>query len=421
MSDSTISKIWNAELRDVMPTGPGPICACGWCCIVNFTLIILFFPCTVTQLGQFKLGLVRNKVTGYVALDQPHTPGRYWIGFWKEMVEFPSTLNTIEFSEEQPEKGVQHLSVLRSRDKHGKQILLDVSVQYRLRPENIGKIYKDMLTHYEDIFISELRDAFAKAANKFAIAEVWENYTSVTDVMLAKCVEVLTNRRAECWGLQLWGVTLTKQYENKLILTQVRKQAQRTQSARLDKERISAQTKVLVAEYGKNISIVESAGLATKYNMEKEAVSKAQANFIGAQAKQLQLAKDSVCPSKTKSIVKVTGINGSTSESIGNCSDMAWVMNGAQLVKYQKMTLLKALQSSHLVYNMRGGTQPAAVDVEAVRNIQHDRVRRRLLDHGREPQEEMVGSLRAKSSPAKHGPELATGHITGSVASAHEL
>ena len=38
------------------------------------------------------------------------------------------TLSRIEFSEERPEEGVQHLSALRGRDRDGKRIFLDVSV-----------------------------------------------------------------------------------------------------------------------------------------------------------------------------------------------------------------------------------------------------------------------------------------------------
>ena len=41
---------------------------------------------------------------------------------------FISALPRIEFSEEKPEEGVQHLSVLRGRDRDGKRIYLDVSV-----------------------------------------------------------------------------------------------------------------------------------------------------------------------------------------------------------------------------------------------------------------------------------------------------
>lgn len=362
------------EIEDVVPTSAGGICATGCSCIISIVLIVLFFPCTVTQLGQWKLGLVRNKVTGYVNLEEPHTPGRYWIGFWKEFVEFPSTLQTIEFSDEQPEEGVRHLSVLTSRDKDGKLIRMDISVQYRLSKDNIGKIYRDMLIYYEDIYISELRDAFAKAANLFAISEIWEDYTSVVEKMRLRCEETLSTRHAECWGIQIWGVALSPEYETKVILTQVRKQAAKTELARKDQIEIRAQTRVLEEEYKKQITIVRSGGVAQVYNIEREAYATAQANYVSAQAKSLVLVKNIVCPEHAKN-------------ATGNCSTAPWVMTPQQLVRYRKMILLKTMNETQLIYNMRGGVQPQPMNIEASRNIMNSKVRRRLLDNRNRLQE----------------------------------
>jgi hypothetical protein len=365
------SDILELDFEDVIPNSPAGICACGCGTIVGFILFILFVPATISQLGQWKLGLVKNKVTGSVNLEDAHEPGRYWIGFWKEFVEFPSTLQTIEFSAEGPEEGVRHLSVLQSRDKDGKLIKLDISVQYRLRLNNIANIYKEMLTYYEDIYISELRDSFAKAANLFAVQDIWTNYPSVVKKFKQRCVEVLSRRHAECWGLQLWGVSLSSQYENKVILTQVRKQAAKTELARKDQIQIRAQTQVMEEEYQKNITIVRSGGVAEVYNIEREAYATAQAAFVTAQAKSLILVKNIVCPDYAKNSTQ------------GTCNYSPWVMKPKQLVRYQKMILLKLMNETQLVYSMRGGLQPQAMNVEASRNIMNGRVRRRLLENGK--------------------------------------
>merc|ERR1719253_1736924 len=142
------------------------------------------------QLGQFRIGLLRNKVTGFVDLDTPYEPGRYWIGFWKEFVSFPSTLQTIEFASEAPEEGVRHEKVLGCRDKDGKLIHLDISVQYLLTKDKLGPIYKDMLDQYENFYIADLRDQLQKAANLFAIQDAWFNYKKLHDLMFIRCQAV---------------------------------------------------------------------------------------------------------------------------------------------------------------------------------------------------------------------------------------
>mmetsp|Transcript_102989 Transcript_102989/g.160650 ORF Transcript_102989/g.160650 Transcript_102989/m.160650 type:complete len:102 (-) Transcript_102989:25-330(-) len=58
-------------------------------------------------------------------------------------------------------------------------------------------------------------------------------------------------------------------------------------------------------------------------------------------------------------------------------------MSPKQLVKYQKMMLLKTMNESQLIYNMRSGDHPEAMNVEASKNIMNGIIRRRLLDSRR--------------------------------------
>eukprot|EP00404_Azadinium_spinosum_P004335 CAMPEP_0180461318 /NCGR_PEP_ID=MMETSP1036_2-20121128/23816_1 /TAXON_ID=632150 /ORGANISM="Azadinium spinosum, Strain 3D9" /LENGTH=54 /DNA_ID=CAMNT_0022468033 /DNA_START=96 /DNA_END=256 /DNA_ORIENTATION=+ len=47
--------IMDVRVVDVMPKSPAGVMCCGCMSVVTFILVILFFPATVTQLGQFKL------------------------------------------------------------------------------------------------------------------------------------------------------------------------------------------------------------------------------------------------------------------------------------------------------------------------------------------------------------------------------
>jgi len=333
--------VLDLSFQDVLPDSPPGVCCCGCCSVVNFILIILFFPCTVTQLGQFKYGLTKNKITGTVDLDNSFAPGRYWIGFWKEFIEFPSTLCTIEFSDDKPEKGVQHLSKLVSRDNEGKQIFLDVSVQYRLLQPGLGKIYREMTTLYEDVFISELRDRLSKAANEFTIAQAWTDYKFVVNTMLQKCKTVLATRGAECWGLQLYGVQLSPLYESQLIKTQVTKQKKMTSEAELKQAETRAETKRILATFTRDIKIVDAQATANKINIERKAVATAEGNLVEANAAILTIIKNTVN--------LMNASNGKhTNTSNAYLSD-------EQLVVYQKYVMLQNQEQSHIVVNLADG------------------------------------------------------------------
>jgi hypothetical protein len=286
---------------------------------------------------------VKNKITGEVNLEQTFVPGRYWIGFWKEFIEFSSVLNTIEFSDETPEEGVQSLSKLISRDSDGKQITMDVSIQYRLQQDKIGTIYRDMTTLFEDVYISDLRDQFSKAMNQFAVNSVWTEYSSVVDRLFTRCKDILALKHATCWGLQLWRVGVSPQYGNVLVEEQVKKQKQQTAEATKAQATTRAETQVLLANWTKDITIVNGQAQAIKINIEREAVAKAEGKLVEAQAKVLKIVKDTV------SLAAVT--NGSYT-TVGNGSSY---MTDAQLVIYQKYVMLQDQSQSHVVVNLADG------------------------------------------------------------------
>jgi len=229
-----------------------------------------------------------------VDLEKVLQPGRYYVGFWSQIIMFPSYLFTIEFSNEKPEEGVDHLSVLQTRDRTGKSIYLDISVQVRLFEGQIGTLYKEMLNQYTSVFTAELRDELAKAANKFAISDAWDHYREVTGNLTEACQRALAKRHAECWALQLWGIRLESKYETALIKTQVKKQAKRTEDQRKRHMIVRANTSVILAYYKKNKTIIEANGTAEKFIIERAAKADAEANLIKAQSNATGLIKSIV-------------------------------------------------------------------------------------------------------------------------------
>lgn len=227
-------------------------------------------------------GLIKNAYTGVVYMDEVYYPGHYYLGFWHEMLLFWSVVSTIEFSDESAEEGVRVLNRMQTRDKTGKLMHLDVTVQYRLIPEELGQLYRKMTINFEDVFISELRDSLCLVATQFSAADVWEQYDAFNTAMHEDCKRVLRPLHAECWGLQVWALGLNEKYENALIRTQVRKQAVYTQSHMLVSSQVRADTQILLASYHRNISVIKATGDRQKYIIERANISRAEAAVIMA-------------------------------------------------------------------------------------------------------------------------------------------
>jgi regulator of protease activity HflC (stomatin/prohibitin superfamily) len=330
-------QIMQVSFGDVGDTlGERGCCIGGCCSIFWFIFTVLFLPSSIKQLGQKQIGIVKNTITGTVDLDNTYTPGRYWIGFWSDFITFPSTLNTIEFSDEVPEEGVEDLAVLETRDNEGRRVFMDVSVQYQLMPASLGKIYREMTINYEDIYISALRDGLAKVMNRVSVVQAWEDYAVLNSMMEASCQEILEVRHANCWGLQVWRVRVTPEYEGALIREQVRKQAQRTEKARLLSSQVRAETQVILAEYRKNVTVINATGAAQKYQIERDAQAKAEQSLIKAQSEILNIIRDTV----------------KLDTSSGDAKDLT--MDERQLLLYQRNMMMYEQHQAHMVYGAPG-------------------------------------------------------------------
>ncbi|CAJ1386172.1 unnamed protein product [Effrenium voratum] len=319
--------ISEVTVGDMIPSKPEKRC-CAMCGCISFLIIFILFLTSFQQVNRLNAGLLRNGFTGEVNLERSYLPGRYFVGFWNEFMHFPTTLNTIEFADEAVEEGVQQLGKLRSRDKDGKQIWLDVSVQYRIYPNELPQIYREMTKLYEDVYISELRGALQRITNEFTVDEAWKDYSAVNQKMLDECKTVLLPRHAECWGLQLWGVRLQTEYENQLVRTQVRKQAEETALATQTQTEYRQKTEVILAEYVANVTVINQKGQADKQRIERDALSAAQSALVGAQGDVLKIVFDTV---------KLNATDTTTEK----------LMSGSELVKYQNILMLKEKKSSN--------------------------------------------------------------------------
>jgi hypothetical protein len=272
-------------------------------------------------------------MTGVIDLETVYMPGRYWLGFWKQFVEFPSTLQTIQFSSEASEGGVQQLGRLEARDMRGEPIRLDITIQYKLRPHMVGQIYREFTTLFEDVYISELRQALARVFGDIEIRRGWEDYPAVNALLRTACQNSLSNRHADCWGLQLWGISASGPYEQRLINTQVQRQAQSTESERLVHRKYRAETQTRMGEFNVRITEIRAQGRAQVIQIEGESRAQAERNLVQAQSTMLSRVRDIVV------MPMLDGSNTSMSES--------------QQLMYQKQVMLQSKANSGFTYNFK--------------------------------------------------------------------
>uniref|UniRef100_A0A7S0AYA4 Band 7 domain-containing protein n=1 Tax=Pyrodinium bahamense TaxID=73915 RepID=A0A7S0AYA4_9DINO len=323
---------------------------CPVCCVsaVSFTLFMLLVTSWKT-LGPYKYGLLKNSVTGKVKLDEVYEPGVHMIGFWNNFLSFPSTIQTIQYSFEKPEEGVQHLTPLHLRSMDAVPIHLEVSVQYQRKKDELPDLFEQAMTStlQENIFISNLRAELTKVMSRHDVSDCWEHRETLVQEFMRACEEVLAKSHALCWGLQFYRVEVDERYERELVVTQVQKQRRRIEAARKRAAEVRSETQVRLANYSSRIRVVEAEAGADRYQLEAAAWTAAEVARVSAQAAAMEHVREALrLP------------NGST-------------LTEAQMAEYQRaMALGSVLKTPRLFYGLSSPPTYVAMSSAASRRLE---------------------------------------------------
>jgi len=230
-----------------------------------------------------------------VGLNRLYEPGRYWLGFWREFVEFPTTLRTIEWAEGKSDSSkTKRMPALEFRDQAGTRVFLNLALQYRLKTANIVRMYRGHLLNYENVFAARLQNSLGKVGNDIRIENMWENYQSVAAAFAEVCRKELDKLGVECWGLQVFGARLESKAEDKIVQTQVTKQRQMTQQALKKHAQIRAETRVLIEKYEARARVLHSQGDNNRAIIVREAHALAEANVKSSRGRLLEIVQEEV-------------------------------------------------------------------------------------------------------------------------------
>lgn len=263
------------------------------CCFVFLVLIGLFGICSLGAVTPLHYAIRYNAFTKAAATEEIYGPGRFFIGPWNSFLLFPSTVQTIEFANE-PGLAVSGIRYepLHTRTKEGLGLHLQVSLQYRLRKDKLGKLYSEFNTNYAQVFISSLRDVLIKAASEYEATQLWHERDAVGDTMQGLVDKELRGMYAECWGLQLMVIDLPDLFENSIVHTQVQKQSVRTRQNEQISTQIHAETTVIKAEYDRRVKVLMAQGHANYTFTTKQAEAHAQKKRIDVESDILAKVKD---------------------------------------------------------------------------------------------------------------------------------
>jgi regulator of protease activity HflC (stomatin/prohibitin superfamily) len=203
-------------------------------CQISFCIFILLIISVGLYAGSFQLidplhaGLAKNTISGSVDRNTIYTSGRYFLGLGKQFVQYPATLQTIEFSNYGGNAPPLSAGTVDVRGG-GATMLLEVSLQYRLALGQLGQLYTSYAQNYKSKLVSTAESTIKNVASeRFSVNDYFTIREEVAEVFHAAVNLAYKSDYASCELFQLRNTDPPTQTENSIINTLVTQEQQST-------------------------------------------------------------------------------------------------------------------------------------------------------------------------------------------------
>ncbi|CAJ1413810.1 unnamed protein product [Effrenium voratum] len=258
----------------------------GGCAFLAVALALL----SLQAVPNLHYGIRYNNAQKWADIDNVYTSGRYFIGPWNSFVLFPALVQNVEFSNAFAlAASGNRYPALHTRTKEGLALNLEVALQYKLRQQDVGKLYTEFNVDSESFFVSTIRDTLIKVAADYEAHHLWDQRKQVGDQMQRE-VNTVLNRT--CWGLQLLDIALPKAFDESIVMTQVQNQAIATEKFAQESAQIRAVTHVIESKFDKDIKVISASGEANYTLITKTAKANAKKLVLDTEATVLKKIKD---------------------------------------------------------------------------------------------------------------------------------
>eukprot|EP00792_Barthelona_sp_PAP020_P006896 TRINITY_DN3079_c3_g3_i1.p1 TRINITY_DN3079_c3_g3~~TRINITY_DN3079_c3_g3_i1.p1 ORF type:complete len:311 (+),score=75.70 TRINITY_DN3079_c3_g3_i1:33-935(+) len=232
---------------------------------VAIVLIIIILMQCIVLLPLAHIALSHNTITNNVYYDAGvYYPGRYLLGFGHSFVPFPSTLVTVDLTDE------------IAQAQGGSAIYIDASFQYKYVPENLTTMYKEFKDTYHKTIKNSAPKVLAQVTTGYALPDFFGKRVEIGEVMKTKLEEHFAVKGfVTVVFFQLRNVDVPDAYETQVIETQIQAQNVRKVTFEQSARKIILSAEAIVAQADKNITVIESEADRKARNIT--AVAQAQA------------------------------------------------------------------------------------------------------------------------------------------------
>jgi regulator of protease activity HflC (stomatin/prohibitin superfamily) len=185
--------------------------------------------------------------------------GLYFLGIGHSFIKFPKNVQNMEFSRDR----TANRPAVESRTSDGLEVILEISFQYQLQPENLYKMFNKYGELYQTVLQNIAIDMLTDRATQYTVYEFFmkrgpikDDFQDALDKQLSEIVY------ANVHFLQLRTVDLPALFVESIQESEVKKQDIQKAYAELSKVNVEVDTRIKSAEYQKNVTINRAEGEA---------------------------------------------------------------------------------------------------------------------------------------------------------------
>lgn len=223
-----------------------------------FSIILLIF--SFDSLEYTELGLNYGWITEQIE-DHVYTSGRYYLGLGRSFMSFPRTVQSIVFIDDMYSihSAAAVFPALRSRTSDGLVVHLEVSFQYKLKQEDLYKLYTALGPGYRATLPRMAIEQITASATKFKAAQYFDDRTKISDKFHAELdSHFRKNAFSEVRFLQLRTVHLPTEFEESLRTTQIKTQDILTAKQEQQAQIVSFKTLVIQAQQQAKVVTIQA-------------------------------------------------------------------------------------------------------------------------------------------------------------------
>jgi len=246
-------------------------------CFVVFTLAVGLVLSGIGSVDPTQMALTKNWIFSTVSPVVIVDPGMTYVGFWTELIKYPKTIQTISYDN-------RHRDLLDGRTKDGLPLVLGLSYQYQLLPDELYNLYMQYERNYGDYIL------MYKLMGIHILTEMATNYTAyqffndkqkiALEMMFHMNKYFRENLHATVESLQINEDDLPGPFTDMILMAATMKQNISKTQKTLGAKVVQMETFVKIAQAQANVTIQNSIGQSSAIEQDGAADAAVIKSFV---------------------------------------------------------------------------------------------------------------------------------------------